>query len=123
MAPESKDLDAIFEALANKHRRAIVYAVGLQPHSITQLAELRDLSLPAIHKHVKILEHAGLVVRRKMGRSNYLTLDPRSVQVLQGWLQQYHTYWGSDKASLANYASYLGADEPKKPRPNNKEKR
>lgn len=92
MAPESKDLDAIFEALANKHRRAIVYAVGLQPHSITQLAGMRDLSLPAIHKHIKILESAGLVVRRKMGRTNFLTLDPRSVQVLQDWLQQYHTY-------------------------------
>ena len=113
MAPESKDLDAIFEALANKHRRAIVYSVGLQPFSITQLAEMRELSLPAIHKHIKILESAGLVVRRKMGRTNFLTLDPRSVQVLQDWLQQYHTYWGSDQASLANYANYLGADQPK----------
>ncbi len=107
MAPESNDLDAIFEALANKHRRAIVYAVGLQPHSITQLADMRDLSLPAIHKHIKILESAGLIVRRKMGRTNFLTLNPRSVQVLQDWLQQYHTYWGSDKASLQNYANYL----------------
>lgn len=107
MAPESNDLDSIFEALANKHRRAIVYAVGLQPHTITQLADMRDLSLPAIHKHIKILENAGLVVRRKMGRTNFLTLDPRSVQVLQDWLQQYHTYWGSDKASLQNYANYL----------------
>ncbi|MEQ1872544.1 MAG: metalloregulator ArsR/SmtB family transcription factor [Ilumatobacteraceae bacterium] len=122
MAPESNDLDAIFEALANKHRRAIVYAVGLQPFSITQLAEMRDLSLPAIHKHIKILESAGLVVRRKMGRTNFLTLDPRSVQVLQDWLQQYHTYWGSAEASFANYASHLGADQPNA-QPTNKEKR
>lgn len=107
MTIESKDLDAIFEALANKHRRAIVYAVGLQPHSITQLADMRELSLPAIHKHIKILEAAGLVVRRKMGRTNFLTLDPRSVQVLQDWLQQYRTYWGSAAATLANYANYL----------------
>lgn len=107
MAPESKDLDEIFEALANKHRRAIVYAVGLQPYSITQLAAQRDLSLPAIHKHIKILESAGLVVRRKMGRTNFLTLDPRSVQVLQDWLQQYHTHWGSDQATFTNYANYL----------------
>ncbi|MCE9622424.1 MAG: helix-turn-helix domain-containing protein [Actinomycetia bacterium] len=107
MADESNDLDAIFEALANKHRRAIVYAVGLQPHSITQLADMRDLSLPAIHKHIKILESAGLVVRRKMGRTNFLTLDPRSLQVLEDWLQQYHTYWGSAQATLQNYAHYL----------------
>ena len=107
MAPESKDLDAIFDALANKHRRAIVYVVGLQPHSITQLATMRDLSLPAIHKHIKILEQAGLVTRRKMGRTNFLTLNPRSVAVLQDWLQQYHTYWGSAEATLENYANYL----------------
>ncbi len=107
MAFESKDLDAMFEALANQHRRAIVYAVGLQPCSITRLAEMRDLTLPAIHKHIKILERSGLVVRRKIGRTNFLTLNAQALQVLQDWLQQYHTYWGSDTASLANYANYL----------------
>ena len=107
MASKSNDLDTIFEALANKHRRAIIYVVGLRPCSITELAEMRELSLPAIHKHIKILENAGLVSRRKMGRSNFLTLNPGALQELQDWLQRYHAYWGSEQASLANYADYL----------------
>ena len=62
-------LDSVLEALANPHRREIVYVLGLQPCAISQLARLRGLSLPAIHKHVKILENAGLVSRRKAGRT------------------------------------------------------
>ena len=56
-------LDSVLEALANPHRREIVYVLGLQPCAISQLARMRGLSLPAIHKHVKILENAGLVVK------------------------------------------------------------
>jgi DNA-binding transcriptional ArsR family regulator len=101
------DLDDVLEALANKHRREMVYVLGLQPCSISQLAEMRDLSLPAIHKHVKVLENAGLVTRRKTGRTTFLTLDRTAMRGLQEWLAQFHTYWGSDEQSLENYAPYL----------------
>ena len=53
---DDPDLDTIFEALANKHRREILYVLSLQPCSITQLATMRGLSLPAIHKHIEVLE-------------------------------------------------------------------
>jgi DNA-binding transcriptional ArsR family regulator len=101
------DLDDVLEALANKHRREMVYVLGLQPCAISQLAEMRQLSLPAIHKHVKILETAGLVTRKKTGRTTYLTLDRHSMRSLQQWLAQFHTYWGSEDESLANYADHL----------------
>ncbi|VAW04432.1 hypothetical protein MNBD_ACTINO01-1328 [hydrothermal vent metagenome] len=103
-------LNSVFDALANEHRREIIYALGLQPCSISQLAEMRDLSLPAIHKHIKMLENAGMVTRKKMGRTNFLTLNRESLSSLQDWLMQFHTYWGSDKETLENYARYLGAD-------------
>lgn len=102
-----QDLDIVFEALANKHRREIVYALGLQPHSISQLASMRELSLPAIHKHIKILERAGLVLNKKIGRSRFLTLNKNSLGGLQDWLMQYHAYWGNEKETLENYANYL----------------
>ncbi len=105
-----QDLNAVFDALANEHRREIIYVLGLQPCSISQLAEMRGLSLPAIHKHIKMLENAGMVTRKKMGRTNFLTLNRESLSSLQGWLMQFHTYWGSDKETLENYARYLGAD-------------
>jgi DNA-binding transcriptional ArsR family regulator len=103
-----QDLDDVLEALANKHRREMVYVLGLQPCAISQLADMRQLSLPAIHKHVKVLEKAGLVTRKKTGRTTYLTLDRAAMRGLQDWLGQFHTYWGSDEASLANYSDHLG---------------
>jgi DNA-binding transcriptional ArsR family regulator len=101
------DLDTVLAALANAHRRAIVHALGLQPYSISQLAELRDLSLPAIHKHLAILENARLIRRRKTGRTTYLTLERQSLRSLQDWLVGFHSYWGTGSESLANYEEFL----------------
>ncbi len=100
-------LDAVLDALANEHRRAIVDSLGLQPHSISQLAEMRGLSLPAIHKHIAVLEDAGVVNRRKTGRTNYLALRRDGLRTVQEWLGRFHTYWGSDKETLENYVAYL----------------
>lgn len=106
-----QDLDDVLEALANKHRREMVYVLGLQPCAISQLADMRDLSLPAIHKHVKVLENAGLVTRNKTGRTTFLTLDRGAMRGLQQWLAQFHAYWGSEGESLANYSEYLTREE------------
>jgi DNA-binding transcriptional ArsR family regulator len=81
-----QDLDNVFQALANKHRREIIYVLSLQPCSISKLAFLRNLSLPAIHKHIEVLEKGGLVTRRKIGQTNFLTLNPESFRALQDWL-------------------------------------
>ena len=102
-----RDLDRVFEALANAHRREIVYVLGLQPYSIHHLADMRGLSLPAIHKHIKILESAGMVKRRKIGRTNFLILDRESLRGLQDWLGQYHAYWGTEEETLENYETFL----------------
>lgn len=106
-----QDLDTIFEALANKHRREIVYALSLQPCSISKLASMRKLSLPAIHKHIEILEKGGLIIRKKIGQTNFLTLNRAALRSLQDWVMQFHTYWGNDEATLENYIQYLSRDE------------
>jgi len=103
----STTLDRIFEALGNQHRREIIYALSLQPHSISQLAAMRDLSLPAIHKHIKILENADLIINKKNGRTHFLTINRKALQSLQEWLMQYQPYWGNDKETLENYEKYL----------------
>ena len=102
-----QELNRVFEALANEHRREIVYVLSLQPASIGRLAEMRGLSLPAIHKHIKILEEGGLVIRKKLGRTNFLALNRNSLRVLQDWLSQYHAYWGTNEETLENYEQYL----------------
>ena len=103
----SPDLDAIFEALASRHRREIIYSLGLQPYSVSQLASMRALSLPAIHKHIKILEDSGLIKAKKIGRTHFLALNRKSLLSLQDWLMQYQAYWGNNHETLENYAQYL----------------
>jgi DNA-binding transcriptional ArsR family regulator len=107
MSEIPRDLDRVFAALANSHRREIIYVVGLQPYAIHQLAAMCGISLQAIHKHIKILETARLVKRRKIGRTNFLTLDRKGMRSLQEWLGQYHTYWGTEEETLANYRTFL----------------
>jgi DNA-binding transcriptional ArsR family regulator len=111
---DAQDLDHVFEALANKHRREIIYVLSLQPCSISKLASIRNLSLPAIHKHIEILEKGGLILRKKIGQTNFLTLNRAGLRGLQDWVIQYHTYWGNDEATLENYTRYLGRDETNK---------
>lgn len=111
---ESTDLDLIFQALGNKHRREIIYALGLHPHSISSLASLRDLTLPAIHKHIKILEDSDLILTKKIGRVNFLALNKKTVLKLQEWLMQYHAYWGNNNDSFENYTEYLSKETKKK---------
>lgn len=114
---DTQGLDSIFEALAHKHRREIIYALSLQPHSISQLASMRNLSLPAIHKHIEILEKGDLIIRKKIGQTNFLALNRKSLRSLQEWVMQYQTYWGNDEETLENYAQYLGR------KPTNQEKK
>lgn len=102
-----KDLDLLFGALASKHRREMLYALALQPHSVSQLAAMRKLSLPAIHKHVKLLMDSGLVKSKKIGRTHFLALNRKALLSLQDWLMQYQAYWGSENESFENYADYL----------------
>lgn len=86
-----QDLDNVFEALANVHRREIIYVLSLEPCSISKLAFLRNLSLPAIHKHIDVLEKGGIVTRRKIGQTNFLTLNRAALRSLQDWLDRINT--------------------------------
>jgi DNA-binding transcriptional ArsR family regulator len=108
------ELDGLFGALANRHRREMLRLLGLQPYSIARLAQVRGLSLPAINRHVRVLVEAGMVGRRKLGRTTFLTLDRASIRSLQAWLGEYHAYWGTEKESLENYAQFLAAESPTK---------
>ena len=100
---DTKKLDQVLVALANEKRRRIVYTLGLQPASIGQLADQQRSSLPAIHRHIKVLEKAKLVQRKKSGRVNFLALDRTGLLLAQDWIRQYHAYWGTNEETLENY--------------------
>jgi DNA-binding transcriptional ArsR family regulator len=105
------DLSQVFDALANEHRRELIRLLALQPRSISQLAELRGLSLPAINKHVRVLEQAAMVRRRKLGRTNFLALERRPLSRLQTWTAQFQPWWGTDGETFENYIESIRRDQ------------
>jgi DNA-binding transcriptional ArsR family regulator len=109
------DLGAVFQALAHEHRRQIIHALATRPHAISELADRRDLSLPAIHKHIQVLEEAAMIRRRKTGRTTTLSLRREPLRRLQSWVDQFHPDWGTDEESLSNYAEHL-RHQPTDPR-------
>lgn len=98
-----QDLSETFTALANDHRRRIVRELAVQPRAISALADELDLSLPAIHKHIRVLEDAGLLRRRKVGRTNFLALERAPIHGLQTWINEFQPWWGTGEESLDNY--------------------
>lgn len=106
-------LDSIFSALANPYRRRVVDLLSLQPASIHQLAQRVGMSLTAITRHISVLERSGLVVRKKSGRTNFLALDRRTMQLFQEWAAQYDSSWGTDDETLENYVAGIRAAERK----------
>ena len=103
MSLSNNQLDSLFAVLANKYRRTIIQRLSLQPSSISELADELRLSLPAIHKHLALLEEAKYVQRKKSGRTYFIALKRTGLLVAQDWVNQFHTYWGSDDESLENY--------------------
>jgi DNA-binding transcriptional ArsR family regulator len=106
-AYDSPLLDTVLDALANQKRRGIIHDLSLQPATIGQLARNQELSLPAIHKHIHSLEDAGLIIRKKAGRTNFVTLNNKTLGLAQSWIMQYSVAWGDPEATLENYISRM----------------
>ena len=100
-------LDLVFAALAHPKRRAMVDELSLGPATIQRLAHNHDMSLPAIHKHIRAMEEAGLIVRRKSGRTNFVALGKSALYKAQCWVNQYRAEWGNDQETLENYIDHL----------------
>ena len=104
---DSPQLDTVLSALANTKRRGIIHDLALHPVTVGELARRHELSLPAIHKHIRTLEEANLIVRKKAGRANFVALNNNTLGLAQSWITQYHTTWGNAAATLENYISTM----------------
>jgi DNA-binding transcriptional ArsR family regulator len=104
---DSPELDSVLEALANQKRRGILHELSLKPDTISHLARSFELTLPAIHKHILILESANLIIRKKAGRTNFLVLNQKTLNLVQNWINQYKTEWGNSQATLTNYIARM----------------
>ncbi|HSX06316.1 MAG TPA: winged helix-turn-helix domain-containing protein [Candidatus Saccharimonadia bacterium] len=102
-----KMLDAVFAALSNDKRRDIVQTLSFRPATVSQLAEEHHLSLPSIHRHIRALEEAQLLQRRKVGRTNFVALKRTALAAAQAYIAQYQLGWGHDDETLENYIDAL----------------
>jgi DNA-binding transcriptional ArsR family regulator len=86
-------LDETFAALANSTRRAILARLAEGEASVNELAEPFDLTLPAVSKHLKVLERAGLITRSQRAQYRPCALDPAALQAVSTWADHYRHIW------------------------------
>lgn len=93
MVVDDQEIDQIFRALADATRRDIVRVVLRAEHSVSDLARRYPMSFAAVQKHVVVLEHAGLVTKRRHGREQLVAGDVAALQRAQHLLDQLETIW------------------------------
>jgi len=92
-ASRSARLDAIFAALADPTRRAIIERLSRSEARVTDVAEPFPMSLNAVSKHIRVLEASGVVERRRKGRDHILSINTRSLDEADGWIEGMRRYW------------------------------
>ncbi|HKD48857.1 MAG TPA: metalloregulator ArsR/SmtB family transcription factor [Rhizomicrobium sp.] len=97
-------LSVAFQALADPTRRAILARLALGEASVNDLAEPFDISQPAISKHLKVLERAGLISRSREAQYRPCRLEPEALKRVDEWLEEYRRLW---EARLDRLESYL----------------
>ncbi len=109
----SRSLDRTFAALADPTRRRILEHLSGGDRCVTELAAPYRMSLPAVSKHLRVLEGAGLVRRRRDGRVHRLKLEARPMQEAQAWIEEYRKFWEASFDRLDEYLKQLQEKETK----------
>ncbi|OGC78709.1 MAG: transcriptional regulator [candidate division Zixibacteria bacterium RBG_16_50_21] len=106
-------LDATFSALSDPTRRAILRRLAKGESTVTQLAEPFDVSLPAISKHLRVLEGAGLLVQERQGRIRRCQLSVKPLHDAARWIDRYRRFWQESFDRLDDYLLELKKQERK----------
>lgn len=112
---KSDPLSGVFSALADPTRRAILARLALGETSVGDLAKPFDMSLPAVSKHLKVLEGAGLLLRERQGRTHLLQINAGPMREAAGWIDQYRQFWEASLDALADYLERIKAGSEPKP--------
>lgn len=102
-------LDAAFAALADPTRRAILARLAQGETSVSELARPFDMSLPAVSKHVRVLEQAGLISRSRVAQKRPCKLEPEALKNVDDWLARYRALWEARFDRLEAYVTQLQA--------------
>ena len=107
-------LDATFAALSNSTRRAILARLAAGAATVNELAEPFDMTLPAVSKHIKVLERAGLVRRGQQAQFRPCTIEGSRLQEVANWADQYRSIWESRFDQMDVYLTQLQTPHGKK---------
>ena len=113
MRSEDDRLSQTFAALANSTRRAILARLAEGEATVNELAEPFDLSLPAISKHIKVLERAGLITQGQKAQYRPCTIDVTPLEEVSMWTEQYRHIWEASFDRMDDYISQLKNKENK----------
>jgi DNA-binding transcriptional ArsR family regulator len=100
---DPRAVDEVFAALADPTRRAILGRLSQGEASVSELAAPFPVSLPAIAKHVRVLERAGLLTHHKTGRVRCCRIAVDRLQLASDWLETYRAFWSTRLGALANH--------------------
>jgi DNA-binding transcriptional ArsR family regulator len=106
-----EQLDTVFFALADPTRRAILVRLAHGEASGTELAQPFSISVPAISKHLRVLEHAELILHRKEGRTHLFRLAARPLREAASWLEYYRQFWETQFDALDTYLQVTSEEE------------
>ena len=109
-------LSTTFAALADPRRRAFLARLASGETSVTELAEPFAMSLPAVSKHLKVLERAGLIARGREAQWRPCRIEPGALKQVDDWLERYRRFWDQSLDRLDNYLIELQAKEKKRGR-------
>ena len=107
----SERLNATFAALADPTRRAILSRLALGERSVTELAKPFEMSLPAVSKHLKVLERAGLIARSREAQWRPCRLEAAPLKQVAEWAETYRRFWDASFERLDDYLQQLKARE------------
>jgi len=113
--PTSEDLDLLFGALADATRRSIVERLAVGEATVTELAAPFSISLPAISRHLKVLERASLITRSRQGRWRHARLSPTSLAGAATWLSLQERLWTERLDRLDDHLARLTPEQPTEP--------
>ena len=108
----SEDLDLLFGALADATRRGIVERLAAGDATVTELAAPFSISLPAISRHLKVLERAALITRSQHGRWRHAQLSPASLASAATWLSRYERLWAESFNRLDDHLARITSEQP-----------
>ena len=103
-------LSATFAALADPTRRAIIARLATGETTVSDLAEPFDMSGPAISKHLKVLENAGLITRGREAQWRPCRIEPKALKTVDDWLERYRQFWEERLDRLEDYLNTLQAE-------------